>query len=97
MIAAVSTVSRIFREHLNEAVVLQSMAARANPYHKTSTESFIEILKAEMLQGGYFINETDARIELFASNESYYNTHRRHSSLEYKTPAQFEAQIQSLN
>jgi putative transposase len=89
--------SRLFREHLDKLGVLQSMSARANPYHNAWTESFIGTLKAEMLQGGCFIDETDARIELFAYIESYYNTHRRHSSLDYKTPSQFEAQIQSLN
>lgn len=73
------------------------MSARANPYHNAWTESFIGTLKAEMLQGGSFIDEADARTELFAYIESYYNTHRRHSSLNYKTPAQFEAQILSLN
>jgi putative transposase len=89
--------SRHFCEHLDEVGVLQSMSARANPYHNAWTESFIGTLKAEMLQGGCFIDQTDARTELFAYIESYYNTHRRHSSLQYKTPAQFEAQIQSLN
>lgn len=89
--------SRHFREHLDKMDVLQSMSARANPYHNAWTESFIGTLKAEMLQDGCFINESDARTELFAYIESYYNTHRRHSSLKYQTPAQFEAQIQSLN
>ena len=50
-----------------------------------------------MLQGGCFLDGNDARTELFAYIESYYNTHRRHSSLDYKTPDQFEAQFQSLN
>ena len=73
------------------------MSARANPYHNAWTESFIGTLKAEMLQGGSFIDETDARTKLFAYIESYYNTQRRHSSLNYKTPAQFEAQILPQN
>jgi len=57
--------------------------ARANPYHNAWTESFID--------------EADARTELFSYIESCYNTHRRHPSLQYQTPAQFEAQFQSLN
>lgn len=89
--------SRFFRDELAKAGALQSMSARANPYHNAWTESFIGTLKAEMLQGGSFIDEADARTELFAYIESYYNTHRRHSSLNYKTPAQFEAKILSLN
>ena len=89
--------SRLFRAQLAQAGALQSMSARANPYHNAWTESFIGTLKAEMLQGGCFLDGNDARTELFAYIESYYNTHRRHSSLDYKTPDQFEAQFQSLN
>jgi putative transposase len=73
------------------------MSARANPYHNAWTESLIGTLKAEMLGGGYFIDNTDARTELFEYMEAYYNTHRKHSSLGYKTPAQFETKILSTN
>ena len=61
------------------------------------TESFIGTLKTEMLQNGSFIAHADARTEIFAYIESYYNTHRKHSSLGYKTPASFEAHINSNN
>lgn len=50
-----------------------------------------------MLQDGCFINAQDARTEIFAYIDSYYNTHRKHSALAYQTPVQFEAQILSLN
>ena len=73
----------------------QSRSARANPHHNAWTESFIGTLKTEMLADGTFITHADARIELFASIESYYNTHRKHSSLGYQTPASFEAHINS--
>ena len=48
-------------------------------------------LKNEMLQGGSFASDGDARIEIFDFIESYYNHHRKHSALGYQTPAQFEA------
>ena len=89
--------SREYRQLLQRAGIRQSMSARANPYHNAWTGSFMGTLKTEMLQDGCFINDADARIELFAYIESYYNTRRRHSSLDYKTPAEFEAQINSLN
>jgi transposase InsO family protein len=89
--------SGTFRELLREAGMRQSMSARANPYHNAWTESFMGTLKTEMLQDGSFIAHADARIEIFAYIESYYNTHRKHSSLGYKTPATFEAQINSNN
>ncbi len=47
-------------------------------------------LKREMLQCGEFINEADARTELFSYIEGYYNTRRKHSSLGYRTPSQYE-------
>ena len=52
----------------------------------------IGTLKAEMVQGGVFANEEDTRTELFAYLDSYYNTKRKHSSLGYQTPVEFEKQ-----
>jgi transposase InsO family protein len=82
--------STAYRQLLSQAGMRQSMSARANPYHNAWTESFMGTLKSEMLQDGCFLNDNDARTEIFAYIESYYNTHRKHSSLGYKTPAQFE-------
>ena len=89
--------SRSHRQMLEAANILQSMSARANPYHNAWTESFMGTLKNEMLQGGTFASEADARIEIFDFIESYYNHHRKHSSLSYQTPAQFEAKNQPNN
>ena len=86
-----------FRKALAKAGLRQSMSARANPYDNAWTESFIGTLKHEMLQGGCFENATDARTEIFEYIEGYYNTHRKHSALGYKTPSQFEAHLHSLN
>jgi putative transposase len=86
-----------FRNALAKAGLRQSMSARANPYDNAWTESFIGTLKHEMLQGGCFQNAGDAQIEIFDYIEGYYNTHRKHSSIGYKTPSQFEAQIHSAN
>lgn len=89
--------SGAYRRLLDQAGMRQSMSARANPYHNAWTESFMGTLKSEMLQDGCFLNDTDARTEIFDFIESYYNNHRKHSSLGYQSPAQFEAQLQSLN
>jgi putative transposase len=50
-----------------------------------------------MLQGGCFMHAADARTELFAYIEGYYNTQRRHSSLNYTSPASFEASLTPKN
>jgi putative transposase len=86
-----------FRRALAQAGLRQSMSARANPYENAWTESFIGTLKLEMLQDGCFENASDARTEIFEYIEGYYNTHRKHSAIGYQTPAQFEAQLHSIN
>jgi transposase InsO family protein len=86
-----------YRSLLAGAGALQSMSARANPYHNAWSGSFMGTLKSEMFQGGCFIDEHDARTEIFDFIEGYYNTHRKHSSLGYHTPAQFEADLNTLN
>jgi len=86
-----------FRNALAQAGLRQSMSARANPYDNAWTESFIGTLKVEMLQDGCFQDAADAHAEIFDYIEGYYNTHRKHSSLGYKTPSQFEAHIHSTN
>jgi transposase InsO family protein len=89
--------SRAYREILRATGLRQSMSARANPYHNAWTESFIGTLKKEMIQGGSFQNQADARTEIFAYIDGYYNTVRKHSALNYLTPNQFEATLQPLN
>ena len=89
--------SATYRQILNHAGMHQSMSAPANPYHNAWTESFIGTLKSEMLQGGFFFDSNDARTEIFDYIESYYNHHRKHSALNYKSPVQFEALLHSLN
>ena len=89
--------SKAYRREMKAAQMRQSMSARANPYHNAWSESVIGTLKNEMLQGGRFIDQTDAQTELFAYIEGYYNTIRKHSALNYRSPLQFETQKQSLN
>jgi putative transposase len=86
-----------FRNRLQRKGMRQSMSARANPYDNAWTESFIGTLKREMLRGGTFIDETDARTEIFDYVEAYYNNQRKHSAIDYLTPNQFEAKILTLN
>ncbi len=89
--------SRAHRQILEVAGILQSMSTRANVYHNAWTESFMGTLKNEMLQGGTFASEADARIEILDFIESYYKHHRKHSALGYKNPAQFEAKTTPNN
>ena len=83
--------SKVFRGLLTKAGITQSMSRRANPYDNAWSESFMGTLKSEMLQGGRFIDENDARIEIFSYIDGYYNTERKHSALGYLSPSKFES------
>jgi len=48
-------------------------------------------------QGGCFHCVADAKIEIFNYIEAYYNTRRKHSSLGYLSPSQFESSTHQLN
>jgi putative transposase len=85
--------SKAFRKLLDTSGMRQSMSARANPYHNAWSESVIGTLKAEMLRGGHFMTLADARLEISAYIDGYYNTQRIHSSLKYLSPSAFEIKI----
>lgn len=89
--------STAFRQALGKAGLRQSMSARANPYENAWSESFFGTLKREMLQGGCFETFQEAQTEIFEYIEGYYNNHRKHSSLGYLSPAQFESLLPLTN
>jgi putative transposase len=70
--------SKAFRKLLQTAGMVQSMSAKANPYHNAWSESVIGTLKAEMLRDGHFITLADARLEIGDYIDTYYNTQRLH-------------------
>ena len=67
-----------------------SMSRADDPYDNAFAESLWSRLKAELLEEGVFLSVDDARTELFDYIETYYNRVRKHSSLGYKSPDQFE-------
>lgn len=79
-----------FRKLLVKRKIKQSMSRADDPYDNASMESFFSRLKAELLEDGAFDSLEDARTELFEFIEMYYNTERKHSSLNYQSPADYE-------
>ena len=53
-------------------------------------ESFFATLKTELMRGRLYHTRQDARIEIFAYLEGFYNRIRRHSTLRYLSPVEFE-------
>ncbi|MCP9496839.1 MAG: IS3 family transposase [Pyrinomonadaceae bacterium MAG19_C2-C3] len=83
-------VSTNFRQLLKENRCRQSMSRRANCWDNAQAESLFSRYKAELLEDGLFEDTAQARSETFSYIEGYYNRVRRHSALDYKTPAEFE-------
>jgi len=83
-------VSHNFRALLQSRQCRQSMSRRANCWDNAQAESLFSRYKAELLEDGVFADTPQARSETFSYIEGYYNRERRHSSLGYKTPDEFE-------
>jgi putative transposase len=72
------------------AGVRPSMGSVADCYDNAMCESFFATLECELLDRTKFRNHTEAKLEVFEFIEGWYNPHRRHSSLSYKSPMMFE-------
>lgn len=78
------------RELIKQRGFEQSMSRADETYDNAYAESLFSRYKAELLEGGAFVDVEQARSETFAFIESYYNRVRRHSSLGYLNPEDFE-------
>jgi transposase InsO family protein len=79
-----------FRECLLKAGILCSMSGRGDCYDNAVVESFFGTLKQELVYRYRFATREGARKEVFEYIEVWYNRQRRHSSLGYVSPAEFE-------
>ena len=66
------------------------MSRADNPYDNAFMQSCFSRFKTELMQDGVFDDPEDAQTEIFEYIEMYYNTKRRHSSLNYESPMTFE-------
>jgi putative transposase len=82
--------SEDFRNLLRKHQFKQSMTRKDNHYDNAMGESLFSRFKAELMQKGTFLNFDDAYTEIFEYIELYYNRKRRHSSINYEIPDQFE-------
>ena len=86
-------VSKDFRSLLRTNRLRQSMSAKGNCYDNAQAESFCSRFKTELVEDGLFESVEQARSESFDYIEAYYNRIRKHSSLGYKSPLEFEQEL----
>jgi putative transposase len=75
-----------------KARVRPSMGSVGDCFDNAMCESFFATLECELLDRRRFKNHEEARRAIFEFLEGWYNRHRRHSSLGYLSPAEFEKQ-----
>lgn len=67
-----------------------SMGSVGDCYDNALCESFFATLECELIDRKRFCSHDEARMELFDFIEGWYNTRRRHSSLDYLSPMLYE-------
>lgn len=86
--------AQAYRTELAEHGVVASMSGTGNCYDNAVAESFFSTLEFELLMQSDWHTREDAKRAVFRYIETWYNRKRRHSTLGYVSPAEYEAQLQ---
>jgi putative transposase len=70
--------------------VRPSMGSVGDAYDNAMCESFFATLECELLDRHRFRTQAEARLAVFEYLEGWYNPHRRHSALDYRSPINYE-------
>lgn len=79
-----------FGQHCRKAGVRPSMGSVGDAYDNAMCESFFATLECELLARHRFRTQLEARSAVFDFIEGFYNPRRRHSSIGYLSPMDFE-------
>ena len=79
-----------YQSTLRQVGAQSSMSRKGNPYDNAMMESFYKTLKRELINDAHFETRAEATQEIFKYIETYYNTKRMHSGLDYKSLKDFE-------
>jgi putative transposase len=79
-----------YRTALQSASMQASMSRRADCWDNAPMESFFHTLKTEQVYHQHYATRSQAKSDIFAYIEGFYNRTRRHSSIGYKTPIEIE-------
>lgn len=85
--------SATYRQQVGAAGLLPSMSRAGNCYDNAAMESFWGRLKTELVHRRKFASRAEARLAIFEYVEVFYNQVRLHSALGYKSPVDFEHQL----
>jgi len=84
-----------FRRALERHHFIQSMSRKGDCWDNAVAESFFGILKSELVHHERFKGPQDTLKAIFEYIEVFYNRKRKHSTLGYQTPVQYEQYMKS--
>jgi putative transposase len=79
-----------YQKQLAKYGMVCSMSRKGNCWDNAPMESFFHSLKTELVHHRDYQTRDEARRDIFEYIEVFYNRQRRHSTLGYLSPAQFE-------
>ena len=79
-----------YRKALSAARITPSMSRKGNCLDNAPMESFFHTLKVERIHHWVYATRAEARRDLFAYIEGFYNSRRLHSAIGYRSPADME-------
>lgn len=85
--------SYAFGKRCREMGVVPSVGSVGDAYDNAMAESFFATLECELLDRRRFQTQAEAKLAVFEYIEGFYNPHRRHSSLGYRSPVRFERDL----
>ena len=85
-----------YRAELEAHGLIASMSGKGDCYDNAVAESFFATLEFELIMQNDWHTKEDARRAIFRYIEIWYNRKRRHSTLGYVSPAEYEAQLQDV-
>jgi transposase InsO family protein len=80
-----------YQQLLTTHGITTSMSRRGNCWDNACVESFFGTLKRELVYHRHYATREEAKQDIFEYIEVFYNRRRRHSTLGYDYPAEFEA------
>ena len=83
--------SEHYQRLLGEHGITCSMSRRGDCYDNAPMESFFASLKKELTHHEDYATRAQAKASIFEDIEVFYNRERRHSTLGYQSPADYEA------
>ena len=86
--------AREYRAELAAHGMIASMSRKGDCYDNAVAESFFATLEFELILQSDWHTREEARRAIFRYIETWYNRKRRHSTLGYISPAEYEAQLQ---